>query len=320
MKTNDPRSKSDADLTQPEIDSGHDRGPDWMGLALLGLLVAVCLAGYERLVHLTFPQLQFWQYQTVTVAVGTIAAMVGVHYWCPKLRRAVSAHAEAEKRLALERNVLRTVTDNIPDSIFAKNTEGRYLLANKAFAKLHGVKSPDDLLGKTAFDLFPKERAITLNTDDLQVMRSGGASMETERTAVDAHGNVKVLQTTKVPLVDKGGAIVGIVGLHRDITRRKEAEQKLRQSEANLAAAQRIAHFGSVELDIPSMNEPEKKPLRWSDEVFRIFGYEPGGVEVSRETYFRSIHPDDRENVRKALDQGIQEAKPFAIDFRAVRP
>ncbi len=223
-----------------------------------------------------------------------------------------------EKKLALERNVLRTVTDNIPDGIFAKDTEGRYLLANKAFAAIHGMKSPDDLLGKTAFDLFPKERASALHTDDLQVMRSGGA--ETERTAVDAEGNVKVLQTTKVPLIDKNDMVVGIVGLHRDITRRKEAEQKLRLSEANLAAAQRIAHFGSIELDLVNLNEPERNPVRWSDEVFRIFGYEPGVQDPSRQAFFRIVHPDEKDEVRKTLDYALREARPYAVDFRIVRP
>ena len=320
MKTNEAPGKLNTALTEHESGARPGRGSGWTGYAWLALLVAFGLTVFEEFKHFLFPHFSATQHQVVTVCMGTIAAVAGAFYSTRRLDRALAARAYTEKKLALERNVLRTVTDNIPDSIFAKSTEGRYLLANKAFATLHGVQSPDELLGKTAFDLFPKERAIALNTDDLQVMRSGGASMETERTAVDAQGKLKVLQTTKVPLIDKDGAVVGIVGLHRDITRRKEAEQKLRQSEANLAAAQRIAHFGSVELDIPSMNEPEKKPLRWSDEVFRIFGYEPGGVEVSRETYFRSIHPDDRENVRKALDQGIQEAKPFAIDFRAVRP
>jgi diguanylate cyclase (GGDEF)-like protein/PAS domain S-box-containing protein len=320
MKTNEARGELNTALTESEVGVRPGCGSSWTSLAWLGLLVAVGLTAFQQLEHFLFPQLHSLQHQAVNVCVGTIAAVVGAYYSTRRLDRALSLQAQAEKKLALERNVLRTVTDNIPDSIFAKDTEGRYLLANKAFATLHGMKSPDDLLGKTAFDLFPKERAIALNTDDLKVMKSGGASMETERTAVDAQGNVKVLQTTKVPLIDKGEAVVGIVGLHRDITRRKEAEQKMRQSEANLAAAQRIAHFGSVELDIPSMNEPEKKPLRWSDEVFRIFGYEPGGVEVSRQTYFRSIHPNDRENVRKALDRGIHEAKPFAIDFRVVRP
>jgi diguanylate cyclase (GGDEF)-like protein/PAS domain S-box-containing protein len=320
MKPNEAPGKLDTALSEPEVGARPSRGTDWAGLAWLALLVAVGLTALERLKHLLFPHLTSWQNQAVTICAGTIAAAVGSYYATHKLGRALSLHAEAKKKLALERYLLRTVTDNIPDSIFAKDTEGRYLLANKAFAVRHGMKSPDDLLGKTVFDLFPKERAAALHADDQQAMRSGGSFMETERTAVDAEGNVTVLQTTKVPLIDKGDAVVGIVGMHRDITRRKEAEQRLRQSEANLAAAQRIAHFGSVELDLPSIDEPEKNPVRWSDEVFRIFGYEPGGVEVSRRTYFHSVHPDDKERVRKSLDHAIREAKPFAIDFRIIRP
>jgi diguanylate cyclase (GGDEF)-like protein/PAS domain S-box-containing protein len=320
MKTNEAPGKLDTALTEPEIGARPGRGTDWKGLAVLTVLVTASLTAYERFVHLTFPHLKSWQYQTVTVCVGTIAAVLGSYYLTRKLGRALSLHAQAEKKLALERNVLRTVTDNIPDSIFAKDREGRYLLANKAFATLHGMRSADDLLGKTVFDLFPKERATALHADDLQVMRSGGAYMETERTAVDAEGNVKSLQTTKVPLIDKTEKVVGIVGLHRDITRRKEAEQKLRQSEANLAAAQRIAHFGSVEIDLVNFDEPEKNPVRWSDEVFRIHGYEPGGIEPSRPALFQLVHPDDREEVRRSLNHAVREAKPYAIDFRVIRP
>src|SRR3984957_5540995 len=320
MNTNEAPEKLNAALTEPEIEPRTSRGPDWKGLVWLALLVAVGLTTFEKLEHFLFPQLHSFQHQIVTVCVGTVAAVIGSHYLNRRLNEALLLHAQAEKKLALERNVLRTVTDNIPDSIFAKDTEGLYLLANKAFATLHGVQSPDELLGKTAFDLFPKERANALHTDDLQVMRSGGASMETERTAVDAEGNVRTLQTTKVPLIEKSEKVVGIVGLHRDITRRKVAEQKLRQSEANLAAAQRIAHFGSVELDLLSLNNPEKNPVRWSDEVFRIFGYEPGEIEPSRRAFFRSVHPDEREEVQQSLDYAIQEARPYAIDFRIIRP
>jgi diguanylate cyclase (GGDEF)-like protein/PAS domain S-box-containing protein len=113
---------------------------------------------------------------------------------------------------------------------------------------------------------------------------------------------------------------VVIVGLHRDITRRKESEQKLRQSEANLAAAQRIAHFGSVELDLVNLDEPDKNPVRWSDEVFRIFGYEPGVEEPSRRAFFRIVHPEEKDEVRQSLDYALREAKPYAIDFRIIRP
>lgn len=319
VKTNEATEKG-AGLSEPEITARTVSRTDWIGLVWLTLIVAGGLTAFERLEHSLFPHLNSLQHQGVTVCVGTIAAVIGTYYATRRLDRVLSMHAQAEKKMALERNVLRTVTDNIPDSIFAKDKNGRYLLANKAFAKLHGMKSPDDLLGKTVFDLFPEERAAELYKDDLQVMRSGGAVMETERTAVDPNGKLKVLQTTKVPLLDSSDAVVGIVGLHRDITRRKEAEHRLRQSEANLAAAQRIAHFGSVELDLVNLEDPEKNPVRWSDEVFRIFGYEPGAVEPSRKAFFQTVHPDEKDEVRQSLDYALREAKPYAIDFRIIRP
>ncbi len=320
MSVNKAPEQAGAPLSEPRTGTQSPLPANWKGLVWLGILVAVSLTAFQQLEHYLFPQLHSLQHQAVTVVVGTIAAVVGSYYSTRRFNRAMELQAQAEKKLALERNVLRTVTDNIPDSIFAKDTEGRYLLANRSFAKLHGMRSPDDLLGKTAFDLFPKERAAALHNDDLQVMRSGGASMETERTAVDGEGNVKSLQTTKVPLIDPSDRVIGIVGLHRDITRRKVAEQKLRQSEANLAAAQRIAHFGSVELDLADLEDPEKNPVRWSDEVFRIFGYDPGEIEPSRGAFFRLVHPEEREEVRQSLDYALREARPYAIDFRIVRP
>jgi diguanylate cyclase (GGDEF)-like protein/PAS domain S-box-containing protein len=313
-----PEKTKSSSLGQEAAERSH-HNTDWAGLAWLTLLVAAGLSVFEKLEHFLFPQLNSLHHQAVTVCVGTIAAIAGTYYVTRRLNRVLDMHARTEAKLALERNVLRTVTDNIPDSIFAKDKDGRYLLANRAFANLHGAKSPDELLGKNVFDLFPKERASALHEDDLRVMRSGGTPMETERTALDAEGNVKVLQTTKVALIDASNSVVGIVGLHRDITRRKEAEQKLRQSEASLAAAQRIAHFGSIELDLVDLDEPEKNPVRWSDEVFRIFGYDPGVDEPSRRAFFRLVHPEDRERVQKTLDDAVRKATPYALDFRIVR-
>ena len=287
---------------------------------MLAVLVAAALTAYVRFIHFVLPNLESWQYEAITVCIGTLAASLGNYYATRKLSIAIAFHAEAEHKLALERNVLRTVTDNIPDSIFAKDTEGRYMLANRAFATLHGMKSPDELLGKSVFDLFPKERANALHTDDLLVMRSGGAAIETERTAVDSHGNQKALLTTKAPLIDSSKNVVGIVGVHRDITRRKQAEQKLVESEANLAVAQRIAHFGCVEIGLVNLGDPEKNPVQWSDEIYRIFGYERGVVTPSRRAFFQIVHPEDCQTVRDVLDAALREAKPYTIELRIIRP
>ncbi len=320
LRTGVSMEKLNASVSEHAIHNRRDIGTDWKGLAYLTILVAACLTGYERFVHFVFPGLTSAQYQAVTVAVGTVAALVGSYYSTRKIRRALLLHAQAEEKLGLERNLMRTVTDTIPDTIFAKDAEGRYLLTNKAFAEIHGVKSPDELLGKTVFDLFPKERADVFHADDVRVMNSGGRVTESERTALDAEGNVKILHTIKVALINSNKDVIGVVGLHRDITRRRQAELKLVQSEANLAAAQRIAHFGSVELDLVSLVEPEKNPVRWSEEVFRIFGLQPGVDEPSRRTFFQSVHRGDKNRVREVLDSALREAKPYVVDFKIIRP
>jgi diguanylate cyclase (GGDEF)-like protein/PAS domain S-box-containing protein len=321
LNAKEAQQQSVPQLSEPETGARPFCASSWKGLAWLGFLVAVSLTIFQRLEHYLFPQFHSAQHQEINVVLGTIAAVVGAYYSTRRLNRAFSLQAQAEKKLALERNVLRTVTDNIPDSIFAKDLDGRYLFMNKAFLTLHGAKSPEDLLGRNVFDLFPKDQATAFHADDLQVMRAAGTPVESERRAVDPDGNVKLLQTTKVALLDKNGKIVGVVGLHRDVTRRNEAERRLRQSEANLAAAQRIAHFGSVEMDVGTATDPEKSPVRWSDEVYRIYGYEPGEVQESRENFlYRILHPGDLERVRKVVNHALVKAEPYAIDFRIVRP
>ena len=202
--------------------------------AMVGLIVSVTLQ------HLLFPNLTRWEYRTLTVSAGTIAVACCVYYLTRKLNRLFSEHIQIEKRLAFERNLMRTVIDNIPDSIFVKDSEGRYLLTNKAFAKLHGFDSPEPLLGKTAFDLFPKERATALHSADLEVMRATKPLIvEGERSLVDAEGNLRWIQMTKAPLTNKLDEIVGIVGVNRDITPRKRAEVELVKAKEDAEAANR---------------------------------------------------------------------------------
>jgi PAS domain S-box-containing protein len=291
----------------------------WGSLVGVVFLALVGLTGFAIVKHLLFPTLGVWEYQAITIGAGAVAAGVSAYYVMRRMARLVAMHTHVEASLVLERNVLRTVTDNIRDSIFAKDSAGRYLLANKAFANLHGVESSGELIGKTAFDLFSEERATASFADDLKVMRTGGAVLERERSTVDSEGNEGWVLTTKVPLISKDGMIQGIVGVHRDITRSKQAEQRLRESQASLAVAQRIAHLGSFEVGPIDLKNFEDCPLRWSDEVFRNYGYEFDGTEHSVSNLLRLIHPDDRGRVIEGFLKTIQETTPYEADFRIVR-
>src|SRR6202035_4083588 len=100
--------------------------------------------------------------------------------------------------------------------------------------------SPESLLGKTAFDLFPNERATFLHSADLEVMRATKSLIiEGERSQVDAEGNLRWIQMTKVPLTNMLDEVVGVVGVNRDITPRKRAEVELLNAKEEAEAANR---------------------------------------------------------------------------------
>jgi two-component system, sensor histidine kinase and response regulator len=139
-----------------------------------------------------------------------------------RIRRLISAR-QSEKALEAERNMLRALIDNLPDYIFIKDADGRFILSNKAHALAGQVSSPEELIGKTAFEAFPQEMAAQFHADDQQILESGKSLINLERHTVDADGNERIVLTTKVPLRDEQGNITGLVGISRDVTERIQA-------------------------------------------------------------------------------------------------
>jgi PAS domain S-box-containing protein len=117
-----------------------------------------------------------------------------------------------------------------------------------------------------------------------------------------------------------GESPVRAVVAHENITERKRTEEALRASEANMAAAQRIAHFASWEMDLTNANDVDANPLRWSDEMFRIAGYEPGAVKVSNELFFCLVPEEEHELIRQAVAGAIRERREYSIVHRLIRP
>ena len=121
----------------------------------------------------------------------------------------------------------------MPDYIFIKDHTRRYLLSNLAHARAAGVSAPDELIGKTAAAFFPLEYVLQHDADDETVLR-GESILAQERQTVHEDGTHISVSTTKAPLRDTQGNITGMVGISRNITVRKQAEEALRKNEAKL--------------------------------------------------------------------------------------
>ncbi len=146
-----------------------------------------------------------------------------------------------------ERRLLRTLIDNLPIAIYAKDTECRKTLANPADLKnMRGVATEADALGKTDFDLFPREDAARFFADDQAVLKSGQTVLDREESFLDAEGRKHWLLTSKLPLRNQAGAIIGLVGIGRDITLLKEAELKVEALHKQLLQASRTAGMAEV--------------------------------------------------------------------------
>jgi len=170
----------------------------------------------------------------------------------------ITKRKQAEESLAEERNLLRTLIDNLPDNIYVKDAGRRFVVGNVAVARFMGAGTPDKLLGKTDFDFYPKELAAKYYADGQKVIDSGKPLVSQEEPAVDPEGNRKWYSTTKVPLRDSHGKIVGIVGISRDITARKLAEHDREKLMQTLALKNKelesILYVTSHDLRAPLVN------------------------------------------------------------------
>ncbi len=139
-------------------------------------------------------------------------------------RSEIAQRKQIEASLVDEKILLRTLIDNLPDRIYAKNRNGVKILSNTADWKAAGGKTMEDVVGKTDFDAYPRELAEQFWAQDREIMASGLARVGREEASLDADGNPVVTLTSKVPLRNAQGEVVGLVGSGHDITNRKHSE------------------------------------------------------------------------------------------------
>jgi|YNPMSStandDraft_1061717.scaffolds.fasta_scaffold10405_2 PAS domain S-box-containing protein len=162
-------------------------------------------------------------------------AIVGVQavFWDVTQRRT------AEIALEHERYLLRTLMDNVPDSIYFKDAQCRFMRVNNALARRFGLSEPSEALGKTDFDFFTEEHARQAYEDELEVMRTGKPIIGKEEKETWPDGRTTWVSSTKLPLYDNQGRLIGTFGISRDITELRKAAEALQVAKEAAEAASR---------------------------------------------------------------------------------
>ncbi|MGB0582117.1 MAG: PAS domain-containing protein [Limisphaerales bacterium] len=153
---------------------------------------------------------------------------------------------ETELEMEAYRERLQALLDHMPDRIYFKNTQSRFVMVSQAMVERLNVESPDQVEGKTDFDFHPPELARQFMQDEELIMASGNPLINKVEEQKDAHGETIWASVTKVPTYDAMGQVTGLIGISRDITDMKHTEATLQQTNEDLRRASRLAGMAEV--------------------------------------------------------------------------
>ncbi len=224
-------------------------------------------------------------------------------------------HKLSEK-LTQERILLRTIVDSIPDAIYVKDLASRKVIANRADCQNCGVEKEEDLLGKDDFDCFPVEDAERYLADDQKVMIEGIPVLDRVERLTLSDGSIRWLLSSKQPLYDDSGKIVGLVGNARDITQRKLAEDAQKELLQRFELISQ--HLPGVIFQYRLRPDGSSHFPYTSPGMVRIFGIEPSAVEQDDSEALKTVHPDDLARLNASIARSVQNLIPWHDIFRVI--
>ncbi|NSW76479.1 MAG: PAS domain-containing protein, partial [Candidatus Atribacteria bacterium] len=192
------------------------------------------------------------------------------------IARDVTQLKEVEEKLSWEKNLFLSIINTIPDHVYVKDREHRFLLVNTADARHHGFASPQEMVGKTDFDLHPPELAWSYwEEEEERMLTTGETILNDERRVNDFSTGEKRkiwISTNKAPLYDDKGKIVGMVGINRNITERKEMEEALKESER-----EKVLILNALQ-DQVTYYDPDFRIIWVNQAVLENFGFSPHAI------------------------------------------
>ncbi len=230
-----------------------------------------------------------------------------------RLQSEAAERERAEEKLREQEELLRNVISNVPHYVFWKDRNSVFLGCNQNLARVAGLRSPEDIIGKTDYDLaWQREEAEFFRHCDREVMDRGEPMLNIEEPQHQADGKDATLLTSKVPLRDRDGQVVGILGIYADITSRKQAEQALRESEARFRLLCFSAPIGIL------LTDADGQWVYVNERMQEITGASPDNMLGW--AWHECIHAEDRETVIEDTFRSSREGGVYSGEFRVQTP
>ncbi len=224
----------------------------------------------------------------------------------------ITERKKFEQALRESEEMQRAINTSSPLPILSLDLEGNVLTWNPASEKILGWKT-GEVIGKPLPIVQPDKQDEFASLRALVLSRKSFSGKEVIRQKKD--GSLFTGSLSAAPIYNAEDEIVGIIAEIEDITERKQAEEQLQRSEANLRKAQRVAHVGSWVWHI------QEKRVEWSDEMFRIFGVDKASFTGDlAEVIAAAIHPDDRAAVEASNLSVIEKRQPVPLEYRVLHP
>jgi diguanylate cyclase (GGDEF)-like protein/PAS domain S-box-containing protein len=223
-----------------------------------------------------------------------------------KNRQAEKGNQELHKEIEFYRKIIRT----LPDLVWIKNPDGAYLTCNHRFENFFGA-SEQEIVGKTDYDFIDAELADVFRKHDKQAMLKGSPSTNEEWITFANDGHCELLETTKIPMYEDSGELVGILGIGHNITDRSASELKLKNSEERFSLAMRGANDGLWDWNL------ETDKVYYSPRWKSMLGYDEDELDNDLSTWERLVHPDCRNIVlAKVQDYILGKTETFEVEMR----
>lgn len=218
-----------------------------------------------------------------------------------------SAAADAESGL------LHALMDTIPDRIYFKDLQSRFIFANRATARYFGISNPKQIIGKTDSDFFSEAHAGLAHDDDRHIISTGQPVLGVEERETWPDGRITWCSTTKMPLRNGSGRIVGTFGISRDITERKHFQEALAESEERFRQL-----LNAVPSYTYSVGIRDGKPETTSHSIgcLSVTGYSPADYEANPFLWLNMVHDEDRGMVKSCVERILQGEVLKPIEHR----